>query len=168
MPNRDTPNGLRPLRGPFREETYTLEASNAVIGKGDLLELKADGTVGRAAATTVATIGVALEPKAASSTDGKILVSDHPETIYVAQTDDGTGTLTAQTGVNLNADIVVTDATNGVSRMEIDESSGATTATLPLKVVGLHKAQDNEFGEFNKLEVILNNHVLKSSGVAGV
>ena len=66
-----------------------------------------------------------------------------------------------------NADFVVAAATNGISRMEIDESSGATTATLPLTIVRLYGADDgtgisgdNQFGEFNRLEVKINNHVL--------
>ena len=167
MANQDRPFGFKVLRNGDSAHEYDLAAANSVIGKGDLIVRTSDGVVDRAAASATQIVGVALEPKAASS-GGKILVMDDPEAVLVAQCDGGTGTLTAQTGQNLNANIVVADAVNGVSRMEIDESSGATTATLPLKVLRLHKTVDNEFGEFNRLEVRINNHVDKSTGVAGV
>ena len=168
MANTDKPSGLRPIRGPFRANEYTLAAANAIIGKGDLLAIQADGTIDRAAITTTTGVGVALADADASS-GGELLVSDHPATIYAMQTDDGTGTLTAQTGINLNANIIVTNATNGVSRMEIDESSGAVTSTLPLKILRLYRAVDNAFGEFNVLECQINNSVLSGgAGAAGL
>jgi len=167
----DAPYGFKPVRhltgGEIRTESLTLTAANAIIGKGDLLSIAADGTVDRAAAADTTIVGVAAAPAAAS--DGTtILAYIDPNIVYRAQTDDGTGTLTAQTGINLNADFVVANATSGISRMEIDENTGATTATLPLKVLGLYNSPSNAFGEFNELEVIINNHIHKSLGVDGL
>jgi len=167
----DRPMGFRPiyaLGGQHgRTNKYVLAAANAIIGVGDLLARDANGAVDRAAATSVQIIGVAAEAKAASS-GGFILVYDNPDQVYEAQTDNGTGTLTAQTGCNLNADFVVANAVNGISRMEIDENSGNTTATLPLVVLRLWDEPNNSFSEFNRLEVRINNHVLQSLGTTGI
>lgn len=156
MANRDTPYGFKPLRGPFRAQKYQLAAANSAIGVGDLLVQGTDGCVDLAAASATQIVGVALEAKGASNA-GEILISDHPETIYVAQCDDGTAI--AQTDMNLNFNIVATASANGVSKMEIDSNTGAVTAALPVRAIRLHKAVDNAFGEFNKIEVKINAHV---------
>ncbi len=172
MANLDRPRGFK-IVGSLgggevgRSKQYKLAAANSIIGIGDLLVADADGCVNRAAASATAIVGVALESKAAN--DGTyIMVNDDPNVILEAQTDNGVGTLTAQTGINLNANFVVADAVMGLSRMEIDESSGDPTATLPLKVIGLSPAIDNAFGEFNRLLVIINNHTYKSVGTLGL
>ncbi len=167
MPNADRPNGFRPVTGSGRVNAYPLAAANSIIGKGDLLERTSAGVVDRASTTSVQIVGVAAAGAAASS-GGTILVWDDPNAEFVAQTDNGTGVITTQTGVNLNAAVVVTDAVGGISREEIDESTGATTATLPLNIIKLYSSDDNAFGEFNRMVVTINNHVHKSTGTAGV
>lgn len=171
MANVDKPHGFRPIYAIHGVSgtcgKYELAAANTAIGIGDLIGRTNAGVVDQAAATSVQVIGVAAEAKAANS-GGTILLYDGPFQVYEAQTDDGTGTLTAQTGVNLNADFVATAASAGMSRMEIDENSGAVTPTLPLVVLGLYEVVDNAFGEFNRLEVMINNHVLKSLGTTGI
>lgn len=171
MANLDAPKGFRPIYAiggqHGRTNKYALAAANTIIGIGDLLCRTNAGVVDRAAATSVQIIGVAAEAKAASS-GGYILVYDNPDQVYEAQTDNGVGVLTAQTDMNLNADFVVANATNGVSRMEIDENSGLGTATLPLVVLRLWEETNNAFGEFNRLEVRINNHVLQSLGTTGI
>lgn len=172
MANRDGPNGFTPVRhntgGEIRCEQVPLLATNAAIGIGDPLMLEAAG--GYDAWTSGAIAGIAAEAKSASvGADQTILAYVDPEIIYTAQTDDGTGTLTALTGVNLNATALAGTPANGRSTAEIDETSGATgNATLPLKILGLAKTVGNVFGEFNRLEVLINNNDRKGgTGTVG-
>lgn len=160
MANADTPFGLKPIRGPFRTNSYTLATSNTAIGVGDIVVMTTAGTVDIAAASCVQTLGVALSQAEANS-GAEILVSDHPGTIYVAQMDDATtGTGDVLTGVGGNFNIVATPSSGGQSRMEIDENTLATTATLPIKVLKLYAAPNNAFGTHVKVECILNNSIL--------
>ncbi|MBZ0123217.1 MAG: hypothetical protein K8F31_04965, partial [Roseovarius sp.] len=110
--------------------------------------------------------GVALEPAAASSGKEIAAVLDD-DVVFEVQTDDTTGVLTAETGIHLNADIIVANPPGSRSIAELDESSGATTATLPAKVVGLARRQGNAYGQFNRLEVMMNQ-TAKHAGTAGV
>lgn len=172
MANRNSPSGFVPVRhsagGEIRTESVDLKSTNSEIGIGDPLALDSSGTYDLWASGAIA--GFAAEYKAANAGSGAtILAYTDPQIVYSAQTDDGTGTLTAQTGQNLNATIVTGTVSNRRSIAEIDESSGNTTATLPLKVLGLSKAVGNAYGEFNRLDVIINNHVRKGgTGTAGV
>ncbi len=171
MANRDNPNGFTPVRhltgGEIRTEAVLLAAANAAIGVGDLLVRTAAGVWDRWASGAAS--GVAAASSAASSGGVEIAAYIDPNIVYAAQVDDGTGTLTAQTGINLNATAVAGTPVNGRSIYEIDESSGATTIDLPLKVVRLSKQVGNGFGAFNRLEVVINNHDLKGgTGTLGV
>lgn len=169
MANRNNPHGFIIRYSPcgeVRGEPVILAAANAVIGVGDLLAQTAAGLYDRWAAGAVA--GVAMASASASS-GATILACLDPNIVISGQTDDGTGTLTSQTGVNLNATVVVGNAVNGVSIMEIDETSGAVTADLPLKVIGLDPQVGNSFGEFNQLLCVINNHVRKGgTGTVGI
>lgn len=171
MANPDKPHGFRAIAGPYREREYLKDASATAVGVGDLVIQEADGYIARAGASATEILGVSLTPSAASTAD-TVLVSDHPDTIYEAQTDASSGgggvDLNAQSAMHLNANIVDGTPVNGQSIQEIDQDTGATTQTLPLKVLRLYKAVDNSFGDNNRLEVIINNHVLKSVGKAGV
>jgi len=172
MANVDRPHGftiIGSLSGGEvgRGRSYPLAAANSIIGIGCLITVTTAGVVDRSAASDTQIVGVAMEAKAASS-GGYVLVCDDPMVVLEAQTDDGTGTCTALTDMFGNVNFVVTDATNGLSNMEIDEDSQTTTATLPLKVIGLYPDPNNAFGEFNRLVCIINNHVYKSVGVDGL
>jgi hypothetical protein len=161
MANVDKPHGFRPIRALYgthgQTNEYSLAAANSEIWPGDVVERTADGVVNLASAASVQIVGVAAEYKAANA-GGTIQLYDNPGQIYEAQTDNGTGTATVQTGLNLNADFVAT-AGSGRSLMEIDENSAAATATLPLRLIRLYPDPENALGEFNRLEVMFNNHV---------
>lgn len=158
MANRDTPFGFKPLRGPFCAHKYLLTTANVAIGVGDVIVRNASGMHDRGAASATQIVGIALESAAANDgANGKeILVSDDPNTVYLAQMDDGVSVGALQDGMTLNFDFVATAPSNGLSRMELNESSANTTATLPFKALRLHKAVDNAFGEFQKTEVKIN------------
>lgn len=99
----------------------------------------------------------------AASTNRIALVCVDPTVVYECQEDADT-TPIAAASVGLNAAITTTagSATTGLSGMEIDSTSVATTATLPLKVLGLVKRPDNAFNtggsgtDKAKFEVMLN------------
>lgn len=168
MSNRDTPMGFLPSycwSGRIVPKAYELAAANTIIGIGDLLVRTADGVVDRAAATAVQIVGVAAEAKDASS-GGSILVWDNPFIVFRAQVDDAT--VNAQTDFNLNYDIVVADAVNGRSQMEIDGSEQAVTSTLPITLIGLYPDPRNSLGEHVDVLCIINNHVYKSLGTTGI
>lgn len=171
MANRDNPRGFLPIKhlggGDIRYTEVPLEAANAILGIGDPLMKTANGLYNRwAAGNPIA--GIAMEAKAANAGAGAtVLAIVDKNVIFVGQTDDTTGTLTAQTGVGLNATIIVGNAVNGRSICEIDESSGAAGATLPLKVLALHPVVGNEFGQFNVLQVLMNEHT-EFAGTTGI
>ena len=170
MANTDGPHGFIPVRhisgGCASTFRVALAAGNGSIGVGDLLVIDSTGTItGRSAASPAAgTVwGVAAEPKAASA-GGTILTYPGNSTVFEGQTDNGTGTATAQTCVGNNINIVDTAPSNGISQQELDETSATTTNTLAFKIVGLYPVVGNAFGEFNRLEVMLNKHVLGGLG----
>lgn len=172
MANTNNPSGFVPYISPNggsgkAKITYLpLAAANALIGVGDPLEIDAGG-VDKAEASD-ALCGIAAEPKAASS-GGTIAVWADPNQLFVAQTDDGTGDLTAAADMRKNCNFVAGTASNGRSIAEIDENSGDTTATLPFKVIRLSDEIGNAHGEFNRLVVKINNHQFGTgTGTAGL
>lgn len=169
MPNRDNPNGFTAIRhgsgGDVRAERIKLAAANAIIGVGDPLTRTAAGVWDRWSAGQTWD-GVATEPAAAAS--GKeILAIIDSNVVFEAQCDDTTGVLTLETGIHLNFDIILGNAVNDRSIAEIDESTGATTAALPGKVLRLSKRVGNAYGQFNRLEVMMNQ-TARHAGVAGI
>ncbi len=95
----------------------------------------------------------------AADTRRVALVSDDPATLYEIQEVSGGTALTAA-AVGLNANVVVGagNATTGVSGMELDNATEATTAGLNLQILGLVKRVDNNIGEHAKWLVRLNDH----------
>jgi hypothetical protein len=68
-----------------------------------------------------------------------------------------------------NADVTVGtgNTTTGMSAMELDTSTIATTAALNLKIIGLYNVPGNTVGEFAVVVVKINEHLYGSAGVAG-
>lgn len=162
MANADIVVGAQPAGRGYQANVYKAEST---IYKGDFLKKNAAGTVERAAASD-ALIGVALTDAAASA---DVLVADHPDQLFRIQSDDAT--IDAQTDIGLNYDIVVAAANTTYKRsgMELDGSTGNTTATLPLKLMRIEAAPDNALGANVKCVVRINNHQNGShTGAAGV
>lgn len=174
MANLNIPNGFVPYRGGSSNKApkineYALSSSNSEIGIGTPVT-RASGVI-NIAGTTDALIGISAEYKAANS-GGFIKVWDDPQQLFHAQTDDGTGDLTAAADMAKNCTFVGSGVSNRISTAEIDENSGSNTATLLLKVMGLWKGfqgkAQNANGEFNRLIVKINNHQLQGhTGTAG-
>ncbi len=173
MANTDAPNGFLPYINPgdgcggqAKIGYFPLAAANSAIGVGTPVTLVSGGPA-NIAGTTDALVGIAAEAKAANS-GGKIAVWCDPAQWFVAQTDNGTGDLTAAANLGKNCTFVGTGVSNGRSTAEIDENSGDSTATLLFKTIRLSDEAGNAHGEFNRLVVKINNHQLgEGTGTAG-
>lgn len=103
-----------------------------------------------------------------ASTNRIALVADDPSLVFEIQEVSGGTALTAA-AVGLNANVVVGsgNTTTGLSGMELDNSTEATTADLDVQILGLAKYPDNNIGENAKWLVRINDHAY-GEGVAGV
>lgn len=84
-----------------------------------------------------------------ASTDRYVLVCTDPSVVYEAQyltTSVAAATITANVGLNGSFDVTAGSTSSGSSGMSIAALS-ATTATLPLKVVGFPNRPDNIPGD---------------------
>lgn len=178
---------------------YFVPASNSdVIMVGDVVKLAGDGrspsgvpTVARhAGGASEAAVGVVvgilftgmgdtqnvppvtdINPPVyrRASTDRYLLVADDPQLVFETQAIGGTFA-TADVGLNAEVDVAAGNTTSGASGMTVDLATKATTATLPLKIVGFPARPDNNVGDaFVNLYVKINNHQYTGgTGTAGV
>lgn len=85
-----------------------------------------------------------------ASTDRYLLVCDDPNVVYEVQyagTSVAAATITANVGLNGQFTTTAGSTTSGASGMQLDSSGLATTATLPLKIVGFPARPDNIAGD---------------------
>ena len=186
MANADNPSGARPIRhltgAPYNGQSnrYCLPAADGTATYiHDLVKFggtaDADGipTIAQAAAGDAllvgAVVGLEVSPTdltlmyRSASTLRYAMVSDSPDIIYEMQEDSVGGALAA-TDVGENCDIIVAagSATSGVSAMELDSSTHATT-TAQMRVIRLVQRADNAIGTNAKWEVLINEHAFKST-----
>lgn len=109
----------------------------------------------------------------AASTRRVVLVADSPDLIF-AGPQDGTGGVVAAASVGLNASINLgTAGSSGAyaSGMSVDSSTVATTATIPLQVMGVTASPDQDVTSTSRaaeLLVRINTHAFNAAGLAGV
>lgn len=109
----------------------------------------------------------------AASTRRVALVADASDLLFAAP-QDGVGGVIAAASVGLNASINLgTAGSSGAyaSGMSVDSSTVATTATIPLQVMGIMAAPDNdETSTSRPAEVLvrINTHAFNAAGLAGV
>jgi len=190
MANIDKAFGLRPIgnlsaTGAQKQYGYEIADNQAgTIFQGDLVALSAGFITRFLPATHTAAVGVFngcnyidpttgkptfknFYPGSVNITAGKIVadVLDDPSQLFLIQCDAGF----VAADVGKNADVIGTggSTTTGVSTMELNSSTLATTAALNLKTVGLYNVPSNEFGSFAVVIVKINEHVYGSAGVAG-
>ena len=180
MPNTDTPFGFRPIKHLNGSEyngqvnQYAIGTGEAAMFVGDLVYLNgtanADGvpTITRAPAGVQDTLLGAIVSFPAdrdnqnlrshpASTAGLALVCDGPDTIFECQ-----ATTVAVTDFSNIADIVATAGSTltGNSAMEVDGATYGTGAQV--RVLRLHKIEDNVVGDNAVVEVILNQSQFNS------
>lgn len=154
MANKDRPRGFKPTGVLLRATEYT---ASAAIYPGDPVALAASGKVARSAGSAL--IGVALGYAAA---DGdKILVADHPDQQFVAQSDSALADISVVGG---NYDITLGTANTAykVSTAEIDgdTADAATEATNAIKILALSPEVGNDWGADCDVICKINNHQL--------
>lgn len=174
MANTDAPNGFRPVMhlngAPYNGQSRKYVCAEDMF-MGDLVELTgadADGyaMVGRCDSGSDVVVGavVGWAPSQTALTNlycasgSVVYVADSPDLIFEAQQDDGTIT---DAGVGLNAQIVAAagSTSSGVSNMEVDGSTVATTNTFPLRIMGFVDRIDNDrASSYSKLLVTINTH----------
>lgn len=109
----------------------------------------------------------------AASTRRVVLVADAPDLIFAAP-QDGTGGVVAAASVGLNVAINLGTATTTApyaGNMTVDSSTVATTATLPLQIMGVTASPDQDVTSTTRpaeLLVRVNTHAFQAAGVAGV
>lgn len=172
MPNVDFPFGFRPIKkisdSQLTNEVGDISATNVEIAPGDILDYQSDGFIGRASTSSRTIVGVAAEAKAANS-GGTVRYVPAKGHQFVVQADEAD--IAAQTNLKLNYNFVDTAPSGGRSQMELDSSSGAVTATLPLKAIRLYdgfgQGYTNEFGDKCKVVVEFNECAF-SGGSVGI
>lgn len=107
-----------------------------------------------------------------ASTDRYVLVCDDPNVIYEVQyagTSVAAATITANVGLNGQFTTTAGSTVTGASGMQLDSAGLATTATLPLKIVGFPQRPDNIPGDtYFSYWVKLNAATMGSLGTTGV
>ena len=191
MSNQDASFGLRPVRTSIssqQQNRYRIASGYATaIFQGDLVAMVTGGGIERVAAGgsglilgvfngcfyTDPTTG---KPTYSNSYPGSVAASD----IMANVIDDPGATFEIQANAAMpiadlagNFDIVdqspVGDTTSGISRMEMAVSTGAATATLPLKAIDISQDPENSDVSSANTNVIvkINNHLF-SGGTAGL
>lgn len=109
-----------------------------------------------------------LETRHRAASTNRIALVAGVDVLYEIQEVSGGTALTADE-VGLNANVVVGsgNTTTGMSGMELNNGSEATTASLDLQIMGLIKRPDNNYGEHAKWLVRIND-THRVVGVTGV
>lgn len=142
-----------------------------------VVRLAASGQV-TAGPITGAVVGFVVDPAGslntpqyrAASTKRYVMVADSPDLIFDVA-DGGTVPCTLTLiGMNTGVTCTAPNTTTGVSPMATGTTAPTTTATLPLKIVGIKKSPDNESAAASqRLLVTINSHTYGSgTGTAGV
>ena len=193
MANNDAAFGCRPVRmmggGAYTggQSRYRIAScATTPIFQGDLVTQLTAGVIGRHAASgTVPIVGVFngvsytdpttgeqvfknYYPGSISASDIIASVIDDPDVVFEVQADD-TFPVADLFG---NFDIVdgspVGDTKSGRSNLELDVTTGATTATLPLKAIDISEDPDNSDVASANTNVlcVIQNHIMGQKGAS--
>ena len=191
MANKDAPFGLKPVRmmggAPYSggQSRYRI-ASGATtpIFQGDLVTQLTAGVIGRHAATgTVPIVGVFngvsytdpttgeqvfknYYPGSISASDIVANVIDDSNVVFEVQADDTFPVADLFGNFDIVDNSPVGDTSSGISNQEVDVTTGATTATLPLKVIDISEDPDNDDVASANTNVlcVIQNHIMGQIG----
>ena len=191
MANKDAPFGLRPVRmmggEPYSggQSRYRI-ASGATtpIYQGDLVTQLTAGVLGRHAATgTVPIVGVFngcsytdptsgeqvyknYYPGSISASDIVASVVDNPNVVFEVQSDAALPVADLFGNFDIVDGSPAGDTKSGRSNTELDVTTGATTATLPLKALDISQDPDNsDVSSANtNAYVVIQNHIAGQKG----
>lgn len=193
MANVNRANGFRPVRHldgsawNGQIETYAVLAADATaLGAGDIVKFSGAGdangvpAVTKIAANTDVVAGVVVgfipdysnlnlpgSYRPASTLRYAMVVVD-PSVVYEAQA-SGAFAVATDPGQNAGVTFTAASASTGMATTQVDMATKATTATLPVKIIGVVQRADVDLADTSnmKIHVTLNNHVL-SAGTAGI
>jgi len=163
MANSDSPRGFETHGEVRRLNPYQ---SGGEIFPGDACKFDSDGEI---VVVTAGDASMGVAASYASAQGVEVQVWDHPDQEFTGQVDDAT--VDAQTDINQNYDWLATggNSTYKRSRMEVDGSTQNTTATLPIKSLGIYRSDDNALGAQVMMRFKINNHQLAGgTGTAGL
>ena len=194
MANIDAPFGLRPIAkvgsapgGTTGTTKYSIASGASALFTGDPVTQHTDGTV-KIATNSDALRGVFMGcfytdpstskprfnntfPNGTVASDAIAFVADDPDQLFIIQQDSDANNLVA---ANLNENCNLTgfgngSTTTGVSAVEIDSSSKATTATHQVKLIDFYDVPSNDATANNSIFVVkINNHELNGgTGTTG-
>lgn len=166
MANRDRNNGFRVVSNrdgsPFNGAVYPAFSDTDNLFIGDLVKQDAaaqsrgDGvyrTVDRidAAGDVISGVVVSFEPDPAAldrlyhaaSTSLLVYIADVKDVVLEAQSDDATMEQ-SDVGLNVSPTVTAGNTTTGLSGMEVDGDTAATTNTLTLQIIGFVDRADND------------------------
>jgi len=161
MANDDAPHGFRfvaQLDGgdPQIRVFVKAAADGTLLGKWDLVDVTgAEDVVARGAAGGPF-VGPTLAAGAASTLTNQPTIICSERTLLEAQ-EDSVGGAIAAASEQLNADVIVAAAVQGISQMEIDSNTAATTATLDLSLYQIAPYVGNAQGNQARWFVRLND-----------
>ncbi len=187
MPNANAPFGLMPVRdgasAPYNDGTdpyALLAADNTAVYRGDPVVISGTADAMGVSSVTLATAGagnrvtgvvVGFSPNPGIVAAGyrlggnevHALVEHNPDAEYEIMC---SGNLAAA-DIGANANLIAGTGGNAynMSGWMLDSSSIATTATLQLRIVGLARRPDNEFGQYAIARVRINQ--TSETGAAG-
>ena len=194
MANLDSPFGLRPVRmvngSPFsnQQNRYRIAANYGTsIYQGDLVQVVTGGGIERVAAGGSGLIlGVFngctytdpssgkqkwsnYYPASTNASDIIAFVIDAPDTVFEVQADAAFPVADLFGNFDIVDNSPVGDTTSGISNLELDVTTGATTATLPLKAIDISQDPLNDDVATANTNVLvgINNHLF-SAGTAGL
>lgn len=185
MPNSDVKRGLIPVRyatgSPYMGacNTYSVAASNGtalfagdpVVRTGDADNSGVAGVTLAAAATAFDGVVVGFTPAQSmdqlgylpANTAGYVQIADQDNLEYEIQAN--AAVTSAIVGQNAGLSLAAGDVPMRRSNVELDVGTAATTATLPLNIVGMVQRIDNDpFDAGGNAKVL----VRKANGKAGV
>jgi len=191
MANKDSAFGCKPVRmmsgAPYSggQSRYRI-ASGATtpIFQGDLVTQLTAGVIGRhAAAGTVPIVGVFngvsytdptsgeqvfknYYPGSISASDIVASVIDDPNVVFEIQADAAFPVADLFGNFEIVEGSPVGSTASGISNLELDVTTGATTATLPLKALDISQDPDNDDVASSNTNVlcVIQNHICGQKG----
>ena len=174
MANVDNPHGLWPAGSLNGEESYVkimtkLAAYGTAVGKFDpVVWAGTQNNIARGA-SAAPILGISLAYSAAST------LATHPVQILTNATiaeaqEDGTGGAMGvdAEGYNVNFIVAAANATTGLSQVEIDSNTAATTSTLDLHLFKVAPFPDNDGTLVNARWLVTFNNVGIEQQTVGV
>lgn len=142
-------------------------ASGAILGAViGIINAKLDPEGGM----TAGSVALDTPQYRAASTKQFVIVADAPDLVFEAEADAAVAPASYGLNVGVGAAAHTNALLTGKSPMYVYSTTApATTATIPLQLLGVVKRPDNESNAaYNKVLVRINIHAFGSVGVAGV